>query len=82
MQVVTETRTVVEQVEVTKPLPETLTRPLNYPDSVVFGVDGAITIDELLNMVFDLLDTVDQANADRASAEELTQPTSSEDIPQ
>lgn len=78
----TETQTVTEQVEVTKPLPESLTTPLNYPDSVVFGVDGAITNDELLDMVFDLMDVVDLANADRESARQLTQPTSSEDIPQ
>lgn len=82
MRVVTETETVTEFVEVTKPLPETLTTPLNYPDSVVFGVDGAITNDELLDMVFDLLDVVDLANADRASAAELTQPTASEPVPQ
>jgi hypothetical protein len=79
--VVTETRTIEVPVEVVKPLPETLTRPLNYPESVVFGVDGAITVNELLNMVFDLLDTVDTANADRAKAEALTQP-SGEPVPQ
>lgn len=65
-------------VEVYKPLPETLTKPLNYPDSVTFGVDGDITIDELLDMVFDLMDTVDKANADRESADELTTPDPAE----
>jgi hypothetical protein len=74
VRVVTETEIVEVPVEVYKPLPETLTRPLNYPDSVVFGVDGDITIDDLLDMVFDLLDTVDTANKDRASSEELTTP--------
>lgn len=79
----TETRTVTEFVEVTKPLPDTLTEPLNYPDSVIFGVDGDITVDDLLNMVFDLMDTVDAANADREDAAELTQPHHSEvEIPQ
>ena len=81
MQVVTETRTVEVPVEVYKPLPETLTRPLNYPDSVVFGVDGAITVNELLDMVFDLMDTVDTANADRAKADQLTRPDA-EPVPQ
>lgn len=80
MQVVTETRTVTEQVEVYKEVPKTLTDPLNYPDSVIFGVDGDITIDELLDMVFDLLDTVDTANADREDVAELTRP--SEPVPQ
>lgn len=75
MQVVTETKVVEVPVEVYKPLPESLTKPLNYPDSVIFGVDGEITVNDLLDMVFDLLDTVDTANADRASAEQLTQPS-------
>ncbi|MHC4431654.1 MAG: hypothetical protein ACYTBS_07430 [Planctomycetota bacterium] len=44
----TETRTVEVPVEVYKELPETLTQPLNYPDSVVFGVDGDITVNDLL----------------------------------
>ena len=82
MQVVTETRTVTEFVEVTKPLPETLPAPLNYPDSVVFGVDGDITVDDVLDMVFDLMDVVDRANADREDAAELTQPLPSEPVPQ
>ena len=81
MQVVTETRTVEVPVEVYKPLPETLTRPLNYPDSVVFGVDGDITVNDLLDMVFDLMDTVDVANADREKSLQLTQP-SEEPVPQ
>lgn len=63
-----------EQVEVTKPLPETLTKPLNYPDSITF-MDGEITVNDLLDMVYDLLDTVDLANADREKAAELTQPS-------
>jgi hypothetical protein len=81
VQVVTETRTVEVPVEVYKELPETLTQPLNYPDSVVFGVDGDITVNDLLDMVFDLMDVVDQANADREAAVELTQPNA-EPVPQ
>ena len=82
MQVVTETRTVEVPVEVIKPLPENLTAPLNYPDSVVFGVDGDITVDDLLDMVFDLMDVVDAANRDREDAAELTQPSASADTPE
>lgn len=81
MRVVTKTEIREVPVEVIKSLPESLTRPLNYPDSVTFGVDGDITVDDLLDMIFDLLDTVDVANADRESAAELTQPTDP-DIPQ
>lgn len=67
-------------VEVTKPLPGSLTRPLDYPESA--QLDGDITVNDLLDLVFDLFDVVDVANADRASAEELTQPQTSEPVPQ
>jgi hypothetical protein len=49
---------------------------------VVFGVDGDITVDDVLDMVFDLMDVVDRANADREDAAELTQPLPSEPVPQ
>jgi hypothetical protein len=74
--VVTETRTVEVPVEVVKPLPESLTTPLSYP---TLG-DGEITVDALLDLVFDFYDLLDVANADREDAAELTQP--SPDIPQ
>ena len=77
---VTKTVTVPEFIEVTKPLPETLTRPLNYPDSS--QLDGDITVNNMLDLIFDLFDVVDVANADRASAAELTQPQTSEPVPQ
>jgi len=75
---VTETRTVVEQVEVTKPLPETLTNPLPYPPALPVN----FTVDDVLDLAFALFDSLDTANADRAKALELTQPQSSADIPQ
>ena len=76
---VTETRTVTEQVEVTKPLPDTLTTPLPYPPPL----SESFTVDDVLDLVFDLYDLLDTANADRVKSGELTQPNdSSEDIPQ
>lgn len=66
-------------VEVTKPLPESLTTPLPYP--VLLG--GEITVDDLLDLVFDFYDLIDVANTDRAAAAELTKPASAaESIPQ
>ena len=38
-------------------------------------LDGDITVGDLLDLVFDLFDLVDVANADRESARELTQPS-------
>lgn len=78
MKVVTETRTVIEFVEVTKEVPKTLTRPLNYPQG---HLDGEITMNDILDLVFDLYDVVDVANADRAKTAELTQPQPSEPTP-
>jgi len=75
--VVTETRTVEVPVEVIKPLPESLTRPLDYPESA--QLDGDVTVNDLLDLAFDLFDVVDVANKDREKAAELTQP---EPVPQ
>jgi hypothetical protein len=76
VRVVTETKTVEVPVEVTKPLPESLTDPLPYPPSLPEN----FTVGDLIDWAFALLDTVDVANADRASAAELTQP--SDEVPQ
>jgi hypothetical protein len=78
VRVVTETRTVVEQVEVIKPLPETLTNPLPYPPALPVN----FTVDDVLDLTFALLDRLDTANADRAKAKELTQPQVEAEIPQ
>jgi hypothetical protein len=78
VKVVTETRTVIEFVEVTKEVPKTLTRPLNYPQG---HLDGDISVNDILDLVFDLYDVVDVANADRAKTAALTQPQPSPDIP-
>lgn len=78
MRVVTRTELVEVPVEVIKPLPETLTNPIAYPQ---LGL-GEITVDGLLDLVFDFYDLIDVANSDRASAAELTQPAASEAIPQ
>ena len=79
MQVVTETRTVKVPVEVIKPLPTSLTTPINYPHVTL---DGEITVDDLLDLVFDFYDLIDVANTDRASAAELTLPAPPEPVPQ
>ena len=76
---VTETQTITEQVEVYKALPETLTTPVDYP---VVAFDGEITVDDLLDLVFDFYDLIDVVNADRESAAELTQPKEPEPIPE
>ena len=76
VRVVTETRTVVEEVEVVKPLPETLTSPLPYPEALPEG----FTVDDVIDRLMALYDLLDQANRDRESAAELTQPSG--DIPQ
>lgn len=68
---VTKTRTVTEQVEVYKPLPEPLVRPLDYPPPL----SERFSMDEALDLIFRLYDVVDQANRDRAKAAELTQPS-------
>lgn len=73
VRVVTETRTVIEQVEVTKPLPAALVRPVPYPQSL----EENFTVEDMMNLAFDLYDALDQANADKQRAGQL-----SEGIPQ
>lgn len=75
---VTETRTVEVPVEVTKPLPDTLTTPLPYPPPL----SESFSVDDLFDLAFDLYDLLDVANADREKARELTQPAPSGEIPQ
>jgi len=65
-------------VEVIKPLPETLTVPLQYPPALADG----FTLDNVFDLTFALFDLLDTANADRAKAAELTQQQPSPDIPQ
>jgi hypothetical protein len=50
-------------VEVMVPVPMQLTRPIPYPPS--FGSE--ITVETLIDRVFDLYDLIDQANNDRAA---------------
>ena len=76
--VVTETRTVEVLVEVTKPLPAALVRPTPYPPSLEEGY----TVEDIVNLAFALYDALDEANADKARAGELTQPVVSEPVPQ
>lgn len=73
MRVVTKTEVVEVPVEVYKPLPETLTQPLNYPQNYLDG--GAVTVNDLIDMIFEFYDIVDQANGDREKAAQLTQPS-------
>ena len=74
----TETQIVTEQVEVYKPLPETLTRPLEYPQ---VELSGELPVETLLDMIFEFYGIVDVANADREKAAELTRPLLSSDTP-
>ena len=70
-EVVTEVRTVEVPVEVVMPIPAQLTRPIPYPHW--FGAE--ITIEDLIDRIFELYDTLDQANKDRATVEALTTPS-------
>lgn len=78
VRVVTETETVEVFVEVVKPLPAALVRPTPYPQ----GLSENYTVEDVINLAFDLYDALDQANADKARAGELTQPESSQPVPQ
>lgn len=69
----------MELVEVTKPLPDTLTKPLNYPNTNLLG---DLTVEDMIDLIFEFYDIVDVANSDRVKAKELTQPSPSPDIPQ
>lgn len=79
MKVVTETKTVEVFVEVTKPLPDALIRAVPYPN----GLGEDFTVEDVINLTFDLYDALDAANADKARAGLLTQPSAaSEPVPQ
>lgn len=71
VRIVTETKTVIELVEVAKPLPAALVRPVPYPPAL----SGLFSIDELIDLTFALFDALDEANADKARAGELSSPT-------
>jgi hypothetical protein len=68
--VVTETRTVEVPVEVIKPLPKPLTDPIPYPPPLPAQFD----FEDLNELIHDLYDLLDLANADRLKAAELTAP--------
>lgn len=71
MKVVTETEIREVPVEVYKPVPASLTDPLDYPQG---HLDGEITVNDLLDLVFEFYDLLDTANEDRKSVAELTKP--------
>jgi len=56
-------------VEVVRPVPEQLTTPLRYPEPL----GEVITIETLIDRLFQLYDLVDQANVDRASVKEISE---------
>ena len=70
VEVVTEVRTVEVLVEVMVPVPIQMTRPIPYPQPF----NAEITIETLIDRVFELYDKLDLANQDRAAVEALTQP--------
>ena len=65
-------------VEVYKPLPDALVRPIPYPS----GLSENYTVEDVINLAFDLYDALDQANADKERAGEVTQPNVAEPVPQ
>ncbi len=71
VRVVTKTVTVEVPVEVSKPLPDALVRPVPYPPALPEG----FTVDDLIDLAFDLYDALDQANGDKAKAGEISEPT-------
>jgi hypothetical protein len=75
VRVVTETQTVIEQVEVYRELPANLTAPVAYPA----GLDEEFTVDDMFDLIFGLYDALDQANNDKVDAGELTAPA---EVPQ
>ena len=74
--VVTETETVEVEVEVYKELPAALVRPVPYPAGLV----DSFTVEDVINLAFDLYDALDQANADKERAGQLTLPSTSPDV--
>ena len=65
-------------VEVTKPLPDALVRPVPYPASL----PESFTVEDVIDLAFDLYDALDQANADKKRAGEITRPAQAEDVPE
>lgn len=65
-QVAVETRTVEVPVEVVRPIPAQLTDPIPYPDAVY-------TVSGLVDLIVELYDRLDQANADRATVKRLSE---------
>jgi hypothetical protein len=65
-------------VEVTKPLPAALVRPVPYPAVL----PEFYTVEDVIDLAFDLYDALDQANADKKRAGEITQPVQVEDAPE
>ncbi len=57
-------------VEVIRPLPERLTKPLSYPPAM----GEVITIELLIDRLFEMYDLLDTANEDRDAAKEITTP--------
>ena len=78
VRVVTEAETVDILVEVYKPLPEALVRPVPYPQ----GLSEGFTVEDVIDLAFDLYDALDQANADKAQAGQLSQPSTEEALPE
>lgn len=78
VRVVTRTEIIEVPVEVTKPLPDALVRPIPYPP----GLSEGYTVEDVINLAFDLYDALDQANADKERAGEVTQPNVAEPVPQ
>ena len=70
VRVVTKTETIEVPVEVSKPLPAALVRAVPYPPAL----PEAFTVDDLIDLTFDLYDALDAANADKAKAGELSKP--------
>lgn len=57
-------------VEVYRPMPSELTSPIDYP--APFG--DAVTVELLIDRIFQMYDKLDRANSDRATVKRLTQP--------
>ena len=65
--VVTRVETVEVPVEVVRPVPSAFTDPLMYPAPL----DGQITVEQIVNQLFEAYDLIDRCNADRASVKSL-----------
>lgn len=68
--VVETVRTVEVPVETVRPVPTQLTTPLRYPPPL----GEQITVETLIDRLFELYELLDRANADRATVKELTTP--------